>query len=76
MLLVRFPSNFSSISISFFIFSAPNGAVDPDPERLFTDPDPAVIFFSQKKISGSGESFGSMWIRGISYNNSVKIKKF
>ena len=51
MLLVRFPSNFSSISISFFIFSAPNGAVDPDPERLFTDPDPAVIFFSQKKKS-------------------------
>ena len=75
MLLVRFPSKFSFLPFQFLFhfFSATNGAVDPDPERLITGPNPAVIFFS-KKISGYGESFGSMWIRGISYNSSVKIK--
>ena len=52
MLLVRFPSKFSFLPFQFLFhfFSATNGAVDPDPERLITGPNPAVIFFFKKKF--------------------------
>ena len=76
MLLVRFPSKFSFLPFQFLFhfFSATNGAVDPDPERLITGPNPAVIFFSKIFFSEYGKSFGYIWIWGISYNSSVKIK--
>ena len=49
--------------------------MDPDPERLFTDP--AVIFFSQKKKSPDPVKVLDLCGSGVlAIIISVKIKKF